>query len=218
MRQSQQGFWTSLERYRAFLELTGFSIEDVELLARELNGYELVELAGYFYSPNLSFGLSLPIPGLEEEAQKAIFWKDIPGILCTSGSSIEETLGTNGLCLRDALREDFRPELLTGLGVNDWRILWETLDRFGRLKRRLEHQLLEDLGSAGFGDRLYDDLWHCLASGIQCAIFYGAGFLLLGDTKKDFRPLLNLYLSGNLPIGFNTQGELVFLCDTFAAK
>lgn len=218
MSRPRQGFWTSPERYIEFLESTGFSVEDVEILARDWNralgmmGYELVEFAGYFYSPKLSFELKPPIPDLENRARQAIFWKNITSIRVTSEPDLKETLGIEGICLRDALGESFRKELLDRIGHDFWSILWKTLERFGFLKRRLEGQLMEDLYRAGFRGRLSDDLWHCLAGGVQVSIFYGAGFFFVGDDAKNFRPLLELYKSGNLPIGFNKQGELVFLC------
>ena len=100
---SSRGFWTSPKQYKLFLDSTGFSVQDVEILAGDWNralgmmGYELVEFAGFFYSPNLSFELKPPIPDLEEKARQAIFWKDITDVGVTSEPSIEATLGSGGI-------------------------------------------------------------------------------------------------------------------------
>lgn len=213
-----QGFWTSAEQYHAFLELTGFSVREIESIATNWNrslgmmGWELMEFLGYFYSPNLSLIPKPATADIEGRARSAIFWQDISGIrIITKPTSLKEAIGSDGQCLRETVGYAFREPLLSRIGPTYWDQLWQALDRFGYLQRRLAVRILDDLRQGMATNDLWDDFWKCLGGSLAMTLFYAGGFLIVGDETKPFHYLLDFWRSGNLPIGLNRQKELVIL-------
>jgi len=68
---------------------------------------------------------------------------------------------------------------------------------WGRVYRRLER------------DYMVDDGLHC---NIHRVAEYAAACLIAGDTAKNFRPLIDLFTTGNLPYEFENDGTLYVLC------
>lgn len=135
----------------------------------------------------------------------------------TPKRSLEKTLAEGGICLSEAL-DVFRIELRDKIGYNFGTHLGESFGHRGLHKNFFKSRLLEDLRRSGLDDELWEgklwaDLWHCLGGSLWLSLFYAAGFLIVGDKTKNFRPLLDFWRSGNLPIGFNSQNEIVVLCD-----
>jgi len=157
-----------------------------------------------FYSNKLSFHLKPPATDLEDQCHKSVFWTNFNGVkITTSGDVSEVSLQTS---LSASLWNSLQASLPASLGSTLRASLWA---RPGAV-----------LGNSQVS--LGDSLWNALlaslyqisttGNGLGDSLVYACGFALAEDRGKDFGPLLRLWRSGNLPLGFDTNGNLLVLC------
>lgn len=189
---------------------------------RSMSGFAIMELLAPFYSPHLGFRPRSPISDLHRCCREAVFWRQYSDLRLVSQRELETLM--------------FGPGLghLSGRTSDAWTRLGSTLHESlgGELRSGIGNVLHRMLGNilwiggyhGGFGKSLAValqcslDLWtgSVLESDLEASLFYAVGFTLpgkkLGEKEKDFRPLLKLWTSGNLPTGFDQDGRLVILC------
>lgn len=123
--------------------------------------------------------------------------------------------------LTDSLEGGPKKELRETLGGPRWFMTLQTIfsfssarysDLYSKLRRDLGGDLeviwnvwVEEIGN-GLGYSIHRDLSNTLRIAIASA--------LTEETIFNPRPLLGLWRSGNLPLGFNSVSELVILCDS----
>ena len=90
--------------------------------------------------------------------------------------------------------------------------LWDIEDSLGRsLRDSLRHSLRDSLGRS-LRDSLRHSLRHSLGNSLGNSLFYACGYALIEGQDEDFSPLLRLWRSGNLPVGFDREGNLLVIC------
>lgn len=195
-------------------------------------GRAILELLGPFYTSELSFALKPPVSDLGSMAEHAVFWRTISGVqvagvgswpeaeeACEKMRSIRVDLGTS---LRDSLGESVLFHSETILKDELGRVLRQRIvDGFRetrgitfpsdlRIHRRqsgIEPGEYETRRAWTWA-RLVDRLWESLAA----SLCYAVSCMITRETMKDFRPLLDLWRSGNLPVGFDDKNRLIVLC------
>ena len=87
-------------------------------------------------------------------------------------------------------------------GGSLWASLWDSLWSSPRSSLR---DSLRDSLWASLRDSLWDSLW--------ASLFYSCGFILTNKPVEaaKFQPLLDLWLAGNFPVGFDKDGNLLIL-------
>lgn len=209
------GFWTDLGLHVRFLGETGMTNEDVEIKVRDCNrafggwGWEITELLGHYFSGTLSFPVLAPVPDLLEKAKKAIFWHPFENVRASSQSDLSDNIGDKGTTLYYGAFTPIKRELIELMG---WRSLWNAIESEipGVHKSRIEWLVLEGMKKSGI--RADDALWGCIHSNILMTIVCAVGYLIAKRDQESFKPLLALWRSGNLPIGFDRDNTLVVLC------
>lgn len=211
------GFWTDLRKQAAFEKETGLDFGEIIRISGEFNrawafggwGWELTELLGHFFSAQLSFELRPPASDLSTKAKQAIFWHHFENVRASSCSDLSENIGHDGTTLYHGTFYPIKRELIT---LMDWRSVWDTIETgvCGIHKSRIEWLTLEGIGKGGVSPD--DALWECIHSNLYMTIVCAVGYLIAKSDKESFKPLLKLFMSGNLPIGFDQDNVLVVLC------
>ncbi|MBI1831788.1 MAG: hypothetical protein HYR84_10095 [Planctomycetes bacterium] len=164
-------------------------------------GTRIVELLAPFYSPKLPTKALPAISGLDQKAIRAIFWRDITGVtVVATEPPVDTTLG-------QSLKDSLGSSLLASLGGME----------FVGLLADIRASLLattEGNHDIKLGTGLWPPHWENLAA----ICLYATGFLISGDTTKDFRPLVDLWSSGNFAEGFDSENHLVVWCANKGAK
>lgn len=209
------GFWTDLRKMASFLQETGLEMEDTYRIAGEFSrafggwGWELTELLGHYFSSQLSFELQPPISDLAEKAKKSIFWHHFENVRVSSQPDLSDNIGHNGTTLYYSTFSPIRREIAE---IMDWRTLWNALEEgvVGIHEPRLERLTLEGIRKGGIHPD--DSLWRCITANIRITIVCAIGYLIAKRDAESFKPLLKLFRSGNLPIGFDNNNTLLVLC------
>jgi hypothetical protein len=146
---------------------------------------------------------------LQERVEEAIFWREIPGIVYLPGEVMLRVLpGLIGEKLKQSLPDREWDE--------HWRYLCEEFTNYDQSASSAANECfdalteslrpiwkkLEYLDSFGIEE---DVLWSPL--------YYATLFTFVGASgiAARFKPLLDLWLTGNFPIGFNKEGKLIVL-------
>lgn len=158
-------------------------------------GAAIIGLLGPFYSPKLPTKALPPVPGLDHKARRCVFWRDTTAVrVVDMEPAVETTLG-------ESLKNSLGSSLLASLGSTG----------FVGLLANIRSSLLatiENNHAMKLGTGLWPRHWENVAS----ICLYAAGFLISGDTTKDFRPLVELWSLGNFPEGFDNENHLVVWC------
>ena len=132
--------------------------------------------------------LESQIDGLEEVAKRAIFWQEVKGIRARQLSQahlLEESLWTS---LGHSLEGSFQTSLREPLRAS----LDESLNSMYWLKYTLGYSMKASLWTSFY---------------LPCA------FIIVGNEGQAarFKPLLDLWLAGNFPMGFDREGHLLVI-------
>lgn len=158
------------------------------------------DLLAPFHSDQLSFELKPPQANLEEVCRQAIFWRRIRGV---RRFTVEEKNSlADGLAV--SLSNNLTCHLKEGFD------LIKNMTWIG-LKQVLEGNLLDNL-CVGLEENQRSTLCSLLWHDLWNSLLYACVYAVAGDTSKNFGPLLKLWLSGNLPLGFDKEGYLLVLC------
>ncbi|MBI5654145.1 hypothetical protein HZC53_00605 [Candidatus Uhrbacteria bacterium] len=128
------------------------------------------------------------LPDVEEQAKSAIHWREIQGVRIFKGwYSLHDSLHNS---LVRSLRNSLHHSLHDSLADSLWNSLAYSL---------ADSLILPDVNWD------YDPLWESL--------FFACGYILAGkpDEAAKFKPLLNLFVAGNFPLGFDEEGNLLIL-------
>jgi len=144
----------------------------------------------YGWKPELKPAL----PDLKEQAKKAIFWKDISGVRVFTESDA------------GSLRDSLWASLWASLRAS----LWASLR--ASLRASLEASLEASLG-ASLGASLWDSHYSTLRTSYYVSLLYACAFILADKPVEaaKFQPLLDLWLTGNIPVGFDGDEKLLVL-------
>jgi len=158
------------------------------------------------------------LPDLTERVIEAIFWQEVSDVIAVSDNlilfwpsmrvpfwqSLTSNLANslNGKLDQgelESLQDDLEKKLGFGLkgGLRIENSLWRALKKHWYGLDTIERQT-----------KLRGEMQHNLKQ----TVFLAAGFCLAGDKDKNFQPLFDLWLKGNLPLWFDSQGKLVILC------
>jgi hypothetical protein len=132
--------------------------------------------------------LKPPLPDLEIKAKEAVFWRGVTGVRIFSRAEAVSPQDSIGFWLRDSLGDSLGDSLEDPLGNS------------------LRDSLRIALGSVFRFRGSRDD--SCVDS-IFCTIAY-----VISDKPDEaakFKPLLDLWLSGNYPFGFDKDDNLLIL-------
>jgi hypothetical protein len=152
-------------------------------------GNDIVNLIGPFYSPDLSFLLQPPARDLEKKVKRALFW----------------------------FPKDVTVRVVTGERPYPWDADWGK-DIFWLFPE--DRKPIVDYPEADrLKDCLHNSLWDNLAPiisshiqvGLWTSLFWGVASIIYRRNDNDFRPLFELWRSGNLPIGVG-GGKVNVLC------
>ena len=162
-------------------------------------GREIMALLAPFYHPQLSFRLQ-PASDLEAIARDVVCWRSVKGVKVVtdvlrisdhscSAFDISSCMGPSTTVVAEQVGKN---RLMQGL-VLDW---------CARLKT--------SLGEDGIGEGFLAP--RKLDYGLRQTLIWSMAYVVAGQTNWDFHPLLRLWASGNLPIGFDNDNNLVLLC------
>ncbi len=183
---------------------------DAQCAAR---GTEITAVLEPFYACHGSFPLNPPVTDLDEAASRAVFWREIAGTVTVE--RIETAIETMGTTIQAQPTEVFAslPGSLT-LEVAE-----SKRDELGNyLWQRLPQHLWDEVGSGawvGIEDHVddaqreaaFDWVW----GGLAKTLFVTVAFCLAKEADT-VRPLLDLWLSGNWPLGFTRDRALIVYC------
>lgn len=155
----------------------------------------------YGWKPELKPAL----PDLEARAKEAIFWREIKGVRVFQMADAVSLPASLPASLWDSLWCSLRDSL----GNSLWNSLRDSLR--DSLRASFEASLwasLRDSLRASLRDSLWYSLWYSL--------FFPCGFILADRSDQTARtarlkPLLDLWLAGNFPMGFDKDGNLLVL-------
>jgi len=194
-------------------------------------GFSFAELMAPFYSPKLTFELRPPHSNLRDYVSLAVRWRAFGDV-----RTVTAFRDTSDLSLWD--KAYVPDELASRLGAET---VWEVrravrvghLEIFGEKAEYLtggrgpyaRDDFSHFLGvTFGHGLRYHVDDWMGLGTSLQSLYLGGLeedllvslelaiGFRMLGDQAKDLQPFLNLWRSGNVPLGFDPDGNFFVLC------
>lgn len=182
-------------------------------------GHSAVELVGPFFSPELSFKLRPAAENLIERVHEAIFWLDwgcpvvhtTPSALASRGPNLERSRFQYGFqevagwLLPEDLLQIFWPLPVEVRGFG-----YRSLDE--KLRNCLWDSLWDYYEEAFEDERVEETPLHVLGDNLRVSLLYALGYLEAGDNRRDFRPLLELWRSGNLPLGLDHEGNFWVLC------
>lgn len=138
---------------------------------------------------------------LEERAKNVVFWPNVNGLrvfrLCEA-ASLEASLFYS---LSSSRRYEFGDELSDSLR--------------NQLVASLANRLWVSIGES-LGNEFYsigESLWGSIKASLLDSLFYPCANTLAGKSKEaaKFKPLLDLWLAGNFPVGFDKEGNLLVL-------
>ena len=136
------------------------------------------------------------IPNLAEKDKQAVFWRDVKNVRVLKNSDTSLLEASLGDSLGDSLEEmqDSEDSFETSFGSLFWNSLFDSL--FDSLETSL-----------------WDSSRDSLRASLRTSIVYSC-FYILDDKPKEaakFKPLLDLWLAGNFPVGFDEDGNLLVL-------
>lgn len=173
-----------------------------------------------FLSTETSFRLEKPRKGILELARKGIFWKEVNGIDVRLHTVDIAELGTNSANEEKYgnwshwLHEDLKP-LIYELKAEYGRYPWD--------KIHLLSDVIYDRIREGFGRTPFPVPGHWYMKGspwlsyhmeqnLEATMEYLIGAAVLGIDDFELNPLTELWLSGNLPVGFTKDNKLILMC------
>ena len=151
-------------------------------------GEALMEILRPFYDWEPE--LKPVLPDLEERIRNVVFWRDtldVKVFTISDGGSLWASLWDSlWSSPRSSLRDSLRDSLWASLRDSLWDSLRDSL-RF----------------SLGF----------FLLDSLSASLFYSCGFILADKPEEaaKLQPLLDLWLAGNFPVGFDKDGNLLIL-------
>lgn len=205
---------------RTPLDIPGLSSQEVDRLVQYWEdrypekGRVLTEAVGPFYSPRLSLRPQPPASGLSEKATQVVFWSHVVGIRTVTPQELIEAQRSFHQPYKKHMGESLRQGLEASTQFQVGLIAPPLSDSF----------YCRGTDDYGFslheiiGDRVWYDfagfrsLWAPVAAILLDCLECAAGLLILGAVDKNCRPLLDLWQSGNLPLGFDEGGKMVVLC------
>ena len=147
-------------------------------------GIAIMEILRPFYGWNPR--LKPALPNLEMRAKQAVFWRKAKSLRVAHLSEL------------DSLGKWFWTSLGDSLGGSFWTLLWDSL------RGPLPTLLWDSLGAS-----LLDSFRNPLGD----SLFYACIFVVLGKSEEaaKLKPLLELWLAGNYPVGFDEGNNLLVL-------
>ena len=191
-------------------------------------GEDIMAILRPFY--NWQPTINKPDANLEKDANLAVFWTDVSGIVCYQINEIDKAYASLDVELWDSFKSSLVGTMGSALGVEvnaEMRgllrgSLWDTLD--GKFKGEFRDVVFEGLRSEYWfiarkscGDMLWVRLWssYCADLGLRLGnlLFYSCGFALQGKVNEVgyCQKLLQFWRKGNLPLGIDGENRLVFL-------
>ncbi|MBI5654146.1 hypothetical protein HZC53_00610 [Candidatus Uhrbacteria bacterium] len=159
-------------------------------------GAALMEVVGPLCSwrPELKPAL----PDLEKRAKDAVFWRKFKGIRCIV-FSLREKFNHS---VRDSLSDSLK-DTLQELPHDSYRGALEDVVR----------DLVWSLLYRSIYTHYSDSLSFPLLDSLQFTLVHACSFAIAGNGKEaaKFRPFFELWLAGNLPVGFDRDGNLLVL-------
>lgn len=146
--------------------------------------------------------LKAELPDLEARARQAIFWRKFERARIFRADQLDSFESLLGTLLQASLMASLMDSLMDSLGSSLWNMFLISL-RFS----------LNDLLLLSFRVSLGDLLCAPLRDLLCASLFFASGFALAGKPEEaaKFKPLHELCLAGNFPLGFDKEGNLLVL-------
>ncbi len=158
-------------------------------------GAVLMEFVGPFqdWRPRLAS----PLPDLEQRAREAVFFREFKEVRCVPFSHRDEYEGHLRHTFQDLLGNVFDSETYRDALQ---RAAWDLVADLFIYRTSLNRKYRDNLG----GPMLHSLKW---------ILVHACHFAIVGELEKagEFKPLIDLWLAGNFPIGIGYDGNLLVL-------
>ncbi len=179
-------------------------------------GVALMDILGPFYGwkPELKPAL----PDLEARVNSAVHWRRVKGVGVFKASLDVSLLASLRASLGVSFRNLLWASLHTTLGASLEASLSDSL-RFSlgpSLWASLDDKISVSLSISSWTTiwtSIGPDLRYAFSDSLRKSCLFACGFILAGkpEDAAKFQPLLNLWLAGNFPVGFDRDGNLLVL-------
>ena len=172
-------------------------------------GQEIMNVLRPFYGWQPA--LRRAIPRLEKRARSAVFWKEVKSVHINRLESVWDL----NYAREDTVAESLEKSIRHTLGDSISYSLEEALDdSIGpSLRNSVRDVISESIGVKiiDFHSRNYFN--DSIGESLMKSIFYACVRVVEDRCKEGakFKPLLDLYLAGNFPAGFDKEGDLLVL-------
>jgi len=137
------------------------------------------------------------LPDLEKRARGAVFWKGFKEIRCIPSSQGDDYLHPVSESFEESLKVPIKPPAPDTYDETLKKITWSLACD---LLRDLEHGFVDSVRSS-------------MVFSLRVICLYACKFAIANQPEETakFKPLLELWLAGNFPIGFDWNGNLLVL-------
>jgi|GEM_PF-6142995 len=175
---------------------------------------EIMAILDPFKAPDLSFDLKNPAGNLIESARRAARWASVHDVIIVRPEELPNKYPNNiWYPVSVRLLSIYAHQIEDSLG--HW--LNQNFSKSQFVSDLMEKVRISVMD--GFGSEKWETAWDAfqvdfprsIANGLEASLFYACGTTITG-INSDFEPLLSIWRSGNLPLGFDQKGNFGVLC------